>query len=96
MTQTAFDFSGSNYDPALDRDRLAGQMLNIFNLMSDGIPRTLREISDITGYGEASISAQLRNLRKIKIDFDKRRRGEPANGLFEYWLVNTLDKGVRK
>jgi len=89
MTQAAFDFSGSDYDPALDRDRLTGQMLNIFNLMLDGIPRTLREISDITGYGEASISAQLRNLRKINIDFDKRRRGEPANGCWEYWLVKT-------
>ena len=51
---------------------------------------TLREISDLTNYGEASISAQLRHLRKPHFGgyvVVKRRRGPAANGAWEYRIA---------
>ena len=50
---------------------------------------TLRELAAITRYGEASISAQLRHLRKPAFGghvVEKRRRGEPGRGVWEYRL----------
>lgn len=87
-------FDGAAYVPLFDEARLTGQILRIFNLMRDGKWRTLREIGDITGDGEASISAQLRNLKKTQFgshSVTHRRRGEKSNGLFEYQLI--VNKG---
>ena len=88
------DYDGSNYIRDLDRVRLAGQMKSIFLVMRDSEWRTLNEIAMITGFGEASISAQLRNLRKEKFGshiVDKRRRGDKEKGLWEYGLgVNDI------
>jgi len=50
---------------------------------------TLRELAGITRYGEASISAQLRHLRKATFGgyaVEKRRRAEPSRGVWEYRL----------
>ena len=92
--QTEFNFtaqfSGSNYNPALDKARLTGQIRRIFDLMSDGVFRTLSEIEAITGDGQSSISAQLRNLRKPEFGMhtvNKQRRGDRKKGLFEYSLI---------
>lgn len=95
MTQLAIDFdsarfNGPCYIPERDNPRLAGQMLRVFNLMSDGNWRTLREISQATGDPEASASAQLRHLRKERFGshvVEKRNRGESEHGLFEYRLL---------
>ena len=76
-------------DPIVDFDRLQGQTRKIFNLMSDGIFRTLAEIEAITGYPQASISAQLRHLKKLRFGghtINKRRKYE-VRGLWEYQLV---------
>lgn len=84
-----FDFNGPAYDPEYDRERLSGQILRIFNLMRDGEWRTLNEIRGITGDPEASISAQLRHLRKARFGkhtVQRRRRGEEKRGLWEYRL----------
>lgn len=84
------DYDGSNYIRELDKVRLAGQMKSIFLVMKDAEWRTLNEIAGITCFGEASISAQLRNLRKEKFGshiVDKRRRGEKNKGLWEYSLM---------
>ena len=83
-------FSGSNYVPGLDGKRLTGQIKRIYDLMRDGRWRTLSEIEFITGDPQASISAQLRNLRKPEFGshkVEKRRRGEPTHGLWEYRLI---------
>lgn len=51
---------------------------------------TLREVSNLTHYGEASISAQLRNLRKAEFGgfiLEKRSRGQRIVGLYEYKLT---------
>lgn len=79
---------GSDYVPALDRARLVGQLAEIHALIEDRQWRTLGEIRAATGYGEASISAQLRNLRKAphSMTIEKRRRGEAKNGCWEYRL----------
>lgn len=85
-------FDGPDYSPELDKARLTGQILRVYACMSDGRWRTLPEIRSATGDPEASISAQLRHLRKQKFgshDVQKRRRGEGKRGLWEYRLVLT-------
>lgn len=80
-------FNGSDYQPELDFDRLSTQLDRILDLMIDGNWRTLDEISRATGDPSASISAQLRHLRKPRFGsytVDKRRRGTRIAGLFEY------------
>ena len=86
-------FDGPGYDPALDQKRLTGQIKRIFNFMSDGQWRTLGEIAKETGDPEASISAQLRHLKKKRFGshiVDKRRRGEGSLGLWEYKLIPNI------
>ena len=83
-------FNGSDYNAMLDRKRLTGQIKRIYALMIDGKYRTLREIESVTNDPQASISAQLRHLRKARFGshtLNKRRRGERENGLFEYQLT---------
>lgn len=79
------------YDPALDKERLDNQMGRVFDVMSDGEWHTLSELENETGGDpQASISAHLRSLRKAMYGshtVNKRRRGEPRNGLWEYQLV---------
>lgn len=75
---------GQTYEPALDRERLLRQKDRVRNLMLDAIWRTLSEIEEITCDPQASISARLRDLRRVGYTVERRRRGEPKNGLFEY------------
>lgn len=81
---------GPAYDPALDGERVAAQMDRIrgFMLLASEANKwqTLREIEQLTGYPQASISAQLRHLRKPAFGryiVRKRRRGD-RNGTWEY------------
>ncbi len=90
-THQADLFDGSDYVPSLDRERLAGQIRRVYDLMIDGVWRTLREIEDSTGDPAASISAQLRHLRKDKFGahlVNKNRRGNPGSGVWEYQLID--------
>jgi hypothetical protein len=76
-------------DAKIDFDRLQGQTKAIHDLMIDGVRRTLEEIEQITGYPQASISAQLRHLRKPRFGgfiVEKFRRFEDK-GLWEYQLL---------
>lgn len=57
-------FDGVDYQPELDFVRLTGQLKKIKDLMNDGLWRSLSTISKTTMIPEASVSAQLRNLRK--------------------------------
>lgn len=84
------EFNGSGYDTK-DHARLKGQILRIQTAMMDGAWRTLGEIEAMTGDPQASISAQLRHLRKRKFGdhvVDKRRRDD--GGLWEYRLSPPL------
>jgi len=90
MKQLTLDdirFNGPVYEPEHDKARLTGQILRVFNLMKDGVWRTLDEISAATGDPPASVSAQLRHLRKDRFgshNVIKRHRGERKAGLWEY------------
>ncbi len=88
-------FSGPAYDPAKDQARLATQLETIRDLMLDGVWLSLAEIKAATGHGEASISAQLRHLKKERFGsyrLEKRRRGENA-GMWEYRILPPLPAG---
>jgi hypothetical protein len=82
-------FNGPEYKPELDQRRLSGQVERIFNLMKDGKWRSLHEIESITNDPAASISAQLRHLRKKRFGSHtvNRRRRKKDGGLFEYQLI---------
>ena len=82
-------FNGSDYEPGYDDNRLRGQIARIYKLMQDRRWRTLSEIEEATNDPQASISAQLRHLRKKRFGshlINKRSRGEREQGLFEYQL----------
>lgn len=83
-------FNGSDYSPKHDCVRLTKQIKRVFDLMKDGEWRTLGEIESITGDGQASVSAQLRNLRKDRFGahtVNKQIRGDRKDGLYEYKLI---------
>lgn len=86
-------FNGSDYIPKFDDTRLTGQINRVWNCMKDEKWRTLAEIQKETGDPQASISAQLRHLRKKRFgshEVNKRSRGERINGLFEYQLIPNI------
>jgi hypothetical protein len=81
MTQTF----GPAYEAALDGTRIQKQHERIRDYMMRSGWRTLAEISKALAYPEASISAQLRHLRKPEFGsyvVDKRRRDNA--GQWEY------------
>ena len=88
--QTMWDgvrFNGSDYVADRDDDRLTGQLKRIWRCMRDGTPRSLHEIATITGDPEASISAQLRHLRKPRFGGHTVTKTYEGNGLYHYVLV---------
>ena len=80
-------FDGIDYQKGRDQARLEGQLEGIKTYMANGQWRTLQEIADVTGYPHASVSAQLRNLRKSKFGGWTVERRYVANGLYEYRVV---------
>lgn len=83
-------FDGSDYDPKQDDVRLTGQARRVHDVMIDGGWRTLAEIATLTGDPPASVSAQLRHLRKPRFGaflVNKQPRGERSGGLFEYQVL---------
>ena len=80
-------FNGSDYNHQRDGERLNQQYKTIFNLMSDGVYRTLQQISDVTGHPPASISAQLRHSRKERFGSHTVNKQYLGDGLFSYQLV---------
>lgn len=84
-------FPGPAVDIEFDEARLTGLQLAVFNLMKDAKWRTHSEIKAAIGRGsENGIAAMLRNLRSPKRGrhaVNKRRRGDPTKGLYEYSLA---------
>lgn len=81
--------AGATYVHTLDAARLNRQQAEVFALMRDGTWRTLAEISRATYNPEASVSARLRDLRRLGMTVERRRRGDPRAGLHEYRLSTT-------
>lgn len=88
MTTPAYSphFNGPAYEPSRDFRRLTRQHDRVREAMLDGRWRSLPEIEMLTGDPPASISAQLRHLRKMRFGsylVERRLRGCSA-GLYEY------------
>ena len=92
-------FNGADYDPALDHARLTKQIGRVFSIMVDGHWHTLSSIGTLitknTGCRdpEASISAQLRHLRKPRFGAHNitRQRTKRNEALWEYRLAPKPD-----
>lgn len=84
-------FNGSDYDQERDGARLSGQLARIFEVVKDGKWRSLRQIADEAKAPEASVSAQLRHLRKPRFGNYTVEKQYHNNGLFFYRL-NMEDK----
>ena len=80
-------FNGPEYVPERDWSRLTGQMIRVRSLMLDGQWRTLAAISEATGDPPASVSAQLRHLRKARFGSHIVDRRHLGNGLYEYHVA---------
>lgn len=78
------DFDGDTYDAARDKDRLVRQLGRVRDVMLDGKWRTLLRIANEVGAPEASVSARLRDLRKVKFGGYIVDRRYLADGLWEY------------
>jgi hypothetical protein len=87
--QAEFRFAGPDLTPQ-DTVRLGHQLVAVLELMSDGHWRTLRRISEETGAPEASVSARLRDARKVGWTVE-RRRAAPGSGT---WLYRALREGA--
>ena len=86
-------FNGSDYMPKRDNERLKGQIKRIHALMIDGLPRTLSQIASVTGDPEASVSAQLRTLKKERFGGYRLEKDYTCNGLFAYRLLPPIPSG---
>jgi hypothetical protein len=80
-------FDGDDYSPPRDDARLSSQYQRIYDLMKDGNWRTLGVIEDVTGDPPASISAQLRHMRKPRFGGHKIEKRYVFEGLYEYRLI---------
>lgn len=81
---------GDTYTPALDRARLGAQAQRVLDVMLTGAWHTLAELAEQTHDPEASISARIRDLRKPAFGghtIDRRHRGDPSYGQYEYRMV---------
>ena len=80
-------FNGSDYNHERDGSRLSTQYWDLYNLMRDGERRTLNRIAIITGHPPASISAQLRHMRKVRFGSNTVNKHHLGKGLYEYELI---------
>jgi hypothetical protein len=79
-------FNGSDYVAKRDWTRLTTQLGKVYAHMSDGRWHTLPEVSRCTGAPEASVSAQLRHLRKERFGGHTIEKKYTENGFYHYRL----------
>jgi len=89
-------FNGPDYKPERDDARLSAQQAAIFELVKDGQWRTLRAIAQACAAPEASVSAQLRHLRKERFGGHAVNKRYLGAGLYEYQLVPRLTDSSAK
>ena len=89
-------FDGETYHAKHDEERLSSCFDYVKDILECGHWMTLSEIQqqvvDEWGnyYSLTTISARIRDLRKDKFGgntVERRRRGDPSSGLFEYKLI---------
>lgn len=77
---------GKTFDAIRDGERLAAQHQRVASFMGSGQWHTLDEISAATGDPPASVSARLRDLRKVRFGGRVVERRHRGRGLWEYRL----------
>jgi hypothetical protein len=87
MDFTKVRFNGADYTPERDNQRLGKQLDRVVWAMQDEMWHTLGAVARMTGDPEASISAQLRHLRKPRFGGHTVERRYMSNGLYEYKLI---------
>jgi hypothetical protein len=80
-------FAGVDYDHERDSHRLTGQLERVYSVMRDRQWHTLESISQVTRDPQASISAQLRHLRKARFGGYVVERRHVGGGLYEYRML---------
>jgi hypothetical protein len=83
-------FNGPAYEPEHDQARLTGQLARVWTVTRDQQWRTAPEIGAVTGDPDASVSAQLRHLRKRRFGahvLEKRLTHDPERARWEYRLL---------
>ena len=83
-------FDGDDYRRRRDDRRLVAQLERVVRVMVDRQWHTLGSIEARTGDPQASISAQLRHLRKPRFGAHTVERRYVGNGLYEYRLIPNL------
>lgn len=84
---TTPDFDGETYERERDHERLARQMAEVQAFMHDGEWHTSEQIVEALGENWASLSARLRDLRKVKFGAWIVERRYVADGLWEYRMT---------
>ena len=79
-------FDGVAYNHERDNVRLSGQCQRVFDVMKDGQWRSLQELAKAAEAPEASVSAQLRHLRKKRFGCHTVSRRHIEGGLHVYRL----------
>ena len=87
MILTPKRFDGADYVHERDCERLTTQLDRVRQALSDGRWHTLRGLAATTGDPEASVSAQLRHLRKPRFGSHNIERQHISHGLYEYRMV---------
>lgn len=81
---------GNTFQAELDLERLTSALDRVRALMRDQRWYSLAELAAACNCSEAGASARLRDLRKPrhgKHIIERRRRGDPTGGLFEYRMT---------
>jgi len=79
-------FDGYTFDPTLDGARLTTQLQRVKALMADGRWYSLSSIARQVGGSEASVSARIRDCRKLKFGGHTVDRLRVKEGLWVYRL----------
>lgn len=93
MSDLQIHFDGPSYRPERDLNRLTTQLCRVYDCISDGKWRSLDDIARATSDPHASISAQLRNLRKERFGGHTVEKKHITRGHFLYRLVTNSDSG---
>lgn len=88
-------FNGSGYEPVRDDIRLTGQLMRVWRVVKDSQWLTLDQIANATGDPPASVSAQLRHLRKERFGAHQVEKDYLGNGLYRYRVTPNQDQLVR-
>jgi len=86
---------GATFDPDIDEVRLNRQHKRVLRVMADGFWHTLHEISQATADPEASVSARLRDFRKLRFGgFTVERQRVKGAGTWQYRVLGTIPLGL--